>query len=175
MHCCFCNKHVESIDEAVELGWYPDFWKGDVNYQGPICEDCQKAYLVTDESGEYRLKPDCQVPPRATPMNAIRQLQRVRWLATDRIGPKFPLGRIVATPAALKALEDSGQTPDFFLDRHVQGNWGEVDDGDKRLNGDALVNGDRLLSAYRTLRNVRIWVITEADRSSTCILLPEEY
>ena len=85
------------------------------------------------------------------------------------------LGRIVATPAALQALEDSGQTPEFFLDRHIQADWGEVCDGDKKLNDEALVNGERLLSAYRTLRNVRIWVITEADRSSTTILLPEEY
>ena len=81
----------------------------------------------------------------------------------------------MATPAALHAIEDSGQTPDFFLDHHVQGDWGEVDDGDKALNNVAVVNGERLLSAYRTLRNVRVWIITEADRSSTCILLPQEY
>ncbi len=89
--------------------------------------------------------------------------------------PRFPLGQLVATPGALRALEEAGQSPSFFLDKHVAGDWGEVDDEDKRLNDEALVNGDRLLSAYRTLRGVKIWIITEADRSSTCCLLPQEY
>jgi hypothetical protein len=88
---------------------------------------------------------------------------------------KFSLGQVVATPGALEALAESGQTADFFLDKHVRGDWGEVDDEDKRANDEALVNGERLLSAYRTLRNDRLWVITEADRSSTCCLLPSEY
>ena len=89
--------------------------------------------------------------------------------------PKFPLGQLVSTPAALDALTQSGQSPTDFLSRHVRGDWGEVCDEDKQLNDEALVQGARLLSAYRTLRGVRIWIITEADRSSTCVLLPEEY
>ena len=88
---------------------------------------------------------------------------------------KFPLGQIVATPGVLEALEQSGQTAAFFLDKHAQGDWGEVSNGDKKLNDEALVSGERLLSAYRTLKNERIWVITEADRSSTCLLKPSEY
>lgn len=88
---------------------------------------------------------------------------------------KFPLGQVVATPGALEALAEAGQTPAFFLDKHSQGDWGKVCKGDKRLNDEALVNGERLLSAYRTLKNARIWIITEADRSSTCLLKPEEY
>jgi hypothetical protein len=91
------------------------------------------------------------------------------------IKPKFPLGQVVATPAALKAIEDAGQTPAFFLEKHVSGDWGEVCDEDRRLNDVAIGNGDRLLSAYRTLRGVKIWIITEADRSSTCTLLPSDY
>ncbi len=91
------------------------------------------------------------------------------------IRTKFPLGQVVATPGALAALAAAGQTPEFFLDQHVVGNWGEVDEEDKQLNDDALIDGSRLLSAFRTLKNTRIWVITEADRSSTCLLLPEEY
>ena len=78
-------------------------------------------------------------------------------------------------PRALEAIEEAGQTPDFFLDKHAQGDWGEVSNGDKKLNDEALVDGERLLSAYRTLKNERIWVITEADRSSTCLLKPSEY
>jgi hypothetical protein len=94
--------------------------------------------------------------------------------------PKFSLGQIVATPGALEALQESGQSPQFFLARHVRGDWGEVCDEDKRLNDQALVDGSRLLSAYRTLRNTRIWLITEAadeegHRLATTLLLPEEY
>ncbi|NQU24002.1 MAG: hypothetical protein HQ567_22190 [Candidatus Nealsonbacteria bacterium] len=88
---------------------------------------------------------------------------------------KFQLGQTVATPAALEALEASGQEPDFFLDRHVQGDWGNVGDEDKAANEEALLNGERLLSVYTTLLGARLWVITEADRSATTILLPEEY
>ena len=88
---------------------------------------------------------------------------------------KFDLGKIVATPGALEALEASGQSPAFFLDRHVCGDWGEVGAEDKLLNDEALVSGERLLSAYKTLLGTRIWIISEADRSSTTILLPSEY
>ena len=87
---------------------------------------------------------------------------------------KFDLGQIVATPGALEALGSAGQSPAEFLTRHVQGDWGEVDDEDKQANDDALKTGARLLSAYTAL-DERIWIITEADRSSTCILLPSEY
>jgi len=88
---------------------------------------------------------------------------------------KFPLGQVVATPDALEALQEAGQSPAFFLDRHAVGDWGSVCEEDKRANDEALVNGGRLLSAYKTLKGVRLWVITEADRSSTCVLLPENY
>lgn len=89
--------------------------------------------------------------------------------------PKFPLGRTVATPAALEAIADSGQEPAFFLDKHVQGDWGDVDSEDRQANENALAEGERLLSAYRTLKGTRLWIITEADRSATTILLPDEY
>lgn len=88
---------------------------------------------------------------------------------------KFLLGQTVSTPAALEALNDSGQSPSLFLNRHSSGDWGEVCEDDKQANEDALLHGDRIMSAYRTAKGVKIWVITEADRSSTCILLPEEY
>lgn len=93
---------------------------------------------------------------------------------------KFSLGHVVATPGALEALSDAGQTPDFFLDQHSAGNWGEVDGEDWKANDQAVVDGSRLLSAYQTLRNVRIWIITEAaddegKREATTILLPTDY
>lgn len=87
----------------------------------------------------------------------------------------FPVGQCVATPGALNALAAAGQTAETFLDRHICGDWGEVDAEDQQANQDALVRRERLLSAYRTSAGVRIWVITEADRSATTILLPEEY
>ena len=89
--------------------------------------------------------------------------------------PLFTLGQVVATPGALAALEKAGQQPGDFLARHVSGDWGEVPPEDVEENELSLKQGFRLLSAYRTNAGDRIWVITEADRSSTCILLPEEY
>ena len=94
---------------------------------------------------------------------------------------KFPLGQIVATPGALEALNDSGQTPSDFLSRHAQGDWGsELCAEDRQLNDQALIDGSRILSAYKTKQGVKIWVITEAaddggQRAATTILLPEEY
>jgi hypothetical protein len=93
---------------------------------------------------------------------------------------KFSLGQIAATPGALEALEESGQGPDFFLDRHAAGDWGEVDREDWALNDQALKAGSRILSAYRTLKGKKLWIITEAatddgKRAATTILLPDEY
>jgi hypothetical protein len=88
---------------------------------------------------------------------------------------RFPLGQLVATPGALDALAAAGQTPLEFLARHVTGDWGDVCPEDRRLNDQALRQGARLLSAYTTARGARIWIITEADRSVTTLLLPEEY
>src|SRR5437870_4711127 len=89
--------------------------------------------------------------------------------------PKFSLGQTVATPGALQALKAAGQSPALFLSRHVQGDWGLVDAEDAQANQEALQNGGRLLSAYETGLGTRLWVLTEADRSVTTILLPDEY
>ena len=89
--------------------------------------------------------------------------------------PKFLLGQLVATHGALAALEEAEESTSELIFRHVTGDWGEVCDEDKTLNDNALEHGERLLSSYTTSKGVKIWVITEADRSSTCLLLPEEY
>lgn len=89
--------------------------------------------------------------------------------------PKFSLGRVVATAAALAALEAGGQTPQMFLRRHANGDWGELSAADIRANEDGLASGARLLSCYQTTAGARIWIITEADRSATTLLLPTEY
>lgn len=87
----------------------------------------------------------------------------------------FPLGQVVATPGALEALEQAGQLPQEFLVRHISGDWGRLDEHDRLENERALAQGTRLFSAYETSLNVRVWVITEWDRSVTTILLPSEY
>lgn len=88
---------------------------------------------------------------------------------------KFPLGQCVATPGALKALEESNESAIPFLRRHAAGDWGDVCADDAQANEDALKLGARLLSSYRTTKGTRLWVITEADREVTTVLLPEEY
>ncbi|MBN9521375.1 hypothetical protein J0H58_23115 [bacterium] len=89
--------------------------------------------------------------------------------------PKFDPGQIVATPAALGAIRPSGQTPTEFLRKHVNGDWGHLDGHDQKQNQIALREGGRLVSAYQTRKGDDLWVITEVDRSSTCLLLPSEY
>jgi len=86
------------------------------------------------------------------------------------MGPKFSLGRLVATPGVLAM----GIDLDPYLDRHVSGDWGDLDEEDKTENELSLKEGFRLLSAYNTPFG-KFWIISEADRASTCCLLPEEY
>lgn len=84
-----------------------------------------------------------------------------------------PLGQIVATPAALGVLTQ----PDIVaaLRRHASGDWGDVDAEDRAANDDALQDGTRLLSVYQSASGTTFWVITEADRSVTTVLLPDDY
>lgn len=89
--------------------------------------------------------------------------------------PQFQLGKVVATPGAIKALDEAQTSPEELLSKHVSGDFGDVDADDKQANVDAIKDGDRILSAYKLKTGERLWVITEADRSSTCILRPNEY
>lgn len=88
-------------------------------------------------------------------------------------GPKFNLGQVVITANA--AREISTDDVQAALRRHSQGDWGELDENDWSTNQQALQSGNRLLSAYTTDNGVRFWIITEADRSVTTVLLPEDY
>ncbi|MEI7911361.1 MAG: hypothetical protein WCK77_17140 [Verrucomicrobiota bacterium] len=85
--------------------------------------------------------------------------------------PRFSLGRIVATSGAVALNVDL----EALLRRHHYGDWGDLDDDDRQANEAALIHGDRILSHYRLAGGVRIYIITEHDRSSTCIMLREEY
>jgi hypothetical protein len=86
----------------------------------------------------------------------------------------LPLGRVVATPGALKLLSEMGEDPFGYITRHAAGDWGNLCPFDRRQNEIALRDGYRVLSSYPVGREC-VWIITEADRSVTTILLPEEY
>lgn len=86
---------------------------------------------------------------------------------------RFQLGRLVATPAVLAAVPIS--VIDLCVTRHLSGDWGDMSDTDKQTNEQALKDGNRLFSAYQVRADTRIWIITEADRSATTVLFPEEY
>jgi hypothetical protein len=86
----------------------------------------------------------------------------------------LPLGRVVATPGALKLLSEMGEDPFGYIARHAAGDWGELCAFDRHQNEIALRDGYRVLSSYPVGREC-VWIITEADRSVTTILLPEEY
>jgi hypothetical protein len=86
----------------------------------------------------------------------------------------LPLGRVLATPGALKLLSEMGKDPFGYIARHATGDWGELCAFDRRQNEIALRDGYRVFSSYNVPAG-RVWIITEADRSITTILLPEEY
>ncbi|MFP3477983.1 hypothetical protein [Burkholderia ambifaria] len=88
----------------------------------------------------------------------------------------FPLGRVLATPGAIDLLDRAGTNVDDLLRRHLRGDWGVVCSADARANNLAVVNGRRILSAYELGdRPEKLWVLTEADRRATTLLLPCEY
>ena len=89
--------------------------------------------------------------------------------------PLFPLGRTVATPGALRSLEEANESPSYYLSRHHRGDWGAVCEEDRRENEFSLLNNGRLMSIYETAKGDKLWLISESDRSATTILLPEEY
>ncbi|CAN5536690.1 hypothetical protein BH11PLA2_BH11PLA2_16290 [soil metagenome] len=94
--------------------------------------------------------------------------------------PLFRPGRVVATPAALEALEQARQSVWVILAPHLSGDWGTVDAQDRAANDKALKDGSRLLSAYTLATGVPIWIISEAEdengnRAATTILLPDDY
>jgi hypothetical protein len=99
-------------------------------------------------------------------------------------GPLFRLGRIIVTPGALAAIDETGALAADFINRHVRGDWGIVDSHDADINDEAVFRGHRIMSAYDLVTwddfipaqsRVSMWIITEADRSATSLLLPNEY
>ena len=88
---------------------------------------------------------------------------------------KFSLGQVVATPGALSLLNEQQVHPIDLLERHVRGDWGSVCVEDAQSNDWAVQKGERLLSSYSLGSGLKVWIITESDRSVTTLLLPEEY
>jgi hypothetical protein len=118
--------------------------------------------------GQFQLKP--------TPHNLALLHAGEEILIRELLKPgRFELGQMAATPGALETMERGLHIPPEFLLRHKRGDWGELDEFDRQANEDALRFGSRLLSAYSTRTGERLWVITEADRSVTTILRPDEY
>jgi hypothetical protein len=96
--------------------------------------------------------------------------------ATVALGePLFDLGELVVTPNALTAIATAKQIPDALITRHLAGDWSEMAEEDRATNRDAIQLGRRIFSSYKLATGSRIWIITEADRSVTTVLLPLEY
>ena len=87
----------------------------------------------------------------------------------------FRLGRLCATNGAIRTLTSAAADTIEYVARHLAGDWGEVDPADASANDRAVQLGERIISAYQLADGAKIWIITEADRSATTILLPSEY
>jgi hypothetical protein len=108
--------------------------------------------------------------------------ERIFWLRFRRkleiLNEKavlFPLGSIYMTAGAREALSESNQQPFEFLSRHQRGDWGDLCEDDRKENELSVKEGFRILSSYVTSNNFKIWIITEANRQATTLLLPSEY
>jgi len=88
---------------------------------------------------------------------------------------KLELGTVVATPGAMAALEEARESALGYIQRHASRDWGEVPREDWEENEFSIQNELRVLSAYTLQNGTKIWIITEADRSVTTVLLPSEY
>ncbi len=98
----------------------------------------------------------------------------------DRSSRFFP-GRIVATDSVMEELQKAGLSPWLLLNCHLRADWGDLDDSDCRENDRSLARGGRLHSSYSVIRGsaltrgITVWIVTEADRSATTLMLPDDY
>jgi len=89
---------------------------------------------------------------------------------------RFPTGEVVVTAGVAELIQQGQLNPNEYLRRHLSGDWGELDESDRRQNDAALEFGeDRLFSSYQVAPDLKLWIITEWDRSVTTLLLPNEY
>ena len=114
--------------------------------------------------------------PESQPgMNRDQEPPRSQDPEEEQPEPRFPLGQMLATPGALAVLEEAEQDPLELIVRHVTGDWGDLEEEDKQENEFSVDRQLRILSAYNLPTGDKIWIITEADRSATTLLLPSEY
>lgn len=114
--------------------------------------------------------------PDASHENLANNPQQEPDLKAATMPPRFEFGHVVTTPGALQKLHETGADALELLARHGRGDWGDLEKEDVKANNDALAHGGRLFSSYELPNDGgTVWIITEADRSSTAFLLPEEY
>jgi hypothetical protein len=147
-------QHLDAIFYGYKVGWDEEL----THFNQSDLE------LSSAQWGFPIVRDEAFVPCRLSEVQALERGER-----------KFPLGQLVATPGAAEAFTRTNQEPTESLRRHWRGDWGEVDAHDRQENDISLAQGYRLLSVYTLQDGTRIWVITEADRSATTILLPSEY
>lgn len=102
-------------------------------------------------------------------------MQDTTYIVLCDTEPAFELGQVLATPGAIETLARFAINPIILISRHLSCDWSEMDKDDQQANQEAVKNGTRIFSSYTIAENTKIWVITEADRSATTILLPSEY
>jgi hypothetical protein len=142
------------------------------------------AYLLSPADTQQIIlsrRPPGEVGPagNAGPVQSTSDMPDVPVLVVsdlgDLPGARFPMGQLRATPGAAAALVASGDDPLRFLLRHARGDWGRICAEDRAVNDRALRTGQRLLSGYTLSDGTALWIVTEADRSETVLLLPDEY
>lgn len=151
---------MEPLGQDAILYVYEVGWDEQITYFNASDLDLHAAQIGVENQLDERFAP-CR-------LSQLKQQE-------SKVSTKFPLGRVVATPGALEALERNGQGPLEFLARHANGDWGELDEQDRQENEYSLTHGLRLLSAYSLSDGTRLWIITESNRSSSTLLLPSEY
>ncbi len=147
---------------------------------GDVVVDAMEVGYMARESNTRLAVATAQASGGDRPGGGVRSPRRgAVGMKAERGTALFGLGRVVITPCALDTLTDAGVAPRKLVVRHISGDWGELDEHDRRVNETALKTGRRLLSSYpfgsEGGPTSKVWVITEADRSATTILLPEEY
>jgi len=89
---------------------------------------------------------------------------------------RFPAGKLLMTAGVDELVRQGRLNPTPYLSRHLGGDWGDLSDNDRQQNDEALRSGeDRLFSSYQVAPSLKLWIITEWDRSVTTLLLPDEY
>lgn len=156
-------------EEAQYLEWWGASWQeiSEARELVPLME----RYAEISEEVLRQLEKEQAGESRSADINLLKLLPLIRG---KRI--LFPMGELRTTIGAVKAIEESGTTELEYTVRHVSGDWGDMPKADKAANDQALKDGTRIFSGYLLPKTqVKIWIITEADRSATTILLPSEY